>query len=523
MKIFDLLDQRTSKTENTIIFNGEEDVKSFSDNLVKNLDKSLKLNVYIKNYKSTDYKSIEDLFKKLNAEGFNANLQFDMGQETLKVSNVKEFSNLEDKIKALGNNVSFTHDYVEYSLDEIVVAQKKLNDLVEKIKKYDASPFEKYLIIYNFLTSKIYKENEENRAFARDIIAVMNSDSIVCVGYSEVLKYLCDAVGIKCQTQNVTETKKNGEVIYHQNNLVYIDDEKYNIHGWYYTDSCWDSVQEGKEDKKQYIYCLTPMQDKDHLKNKAIRVTSVPERYYYKNRVEEFADILELDIDWALNDKFEEIGRGELPDKLSSKALELLNDNRVRQDACKKLISLLKQENVPENIYTLCKNIPQACSYNVLLSKLILNKNCEKEVVEGIRLLKSISSGEEESYKHFCIESPTYITNVYNSINEYSNLNVSSLFDAGYLGNCLENMIKHEYLKSHYGKDIKEGKPVSIETFKKGLKRVYEIEGNNAEKAGKMTTNAIEYSLERALIKYNEDALNCFSQEAQMQKANQQS
>ena len=32
----------------------------------------------------------------------------------------------------------------------------------------------------------------------------------------------------------------------HQTNVVYIKDEKYGIDGYYYADSCWDSIKKNK-------------------------------------------------------------------------------------------------------------------------------------------------------------------------------------------------------------------------------------------------------------------------------------
>ena len=79
----------------------------------------------------------------------------------------------------------------------------KCNDFVDYIKSLDASPFEKYLIIYRYVTSFVYKENKEHPPLARKLISVMSGNDIVCVGYSKLLEYLCKEVGIGCETQRL--------------------------------------------------------------------------------------------------------------------------------------------------------------------------------------------------------------------------------------------------------------------------------------------------------------------------------
>ena len=107
------------------------------------------------------------------------------------------------------------------------------------------------MLIYNFLSNKSYKAEDvlgEDVHQARDIISIMNSHYIVCEGYANLMKYLCDNVGIPCINQ-ILGLGKNSDR--HMNNLVYLDDDKYKIHGLYYSDVTWDNVA-STGGKKEY-------------------------------------------------------------------------------------------------------------------------------------------------------------------------------------------------------------------------------------------------------------------------------
>lgn len=526
MEEFNYYDQIKLDGVENFKFEIKEEVDSFDVEKIKKLDKSHKLNIYIKNYKSTDYGSIEKIFKVIKDQGIKATLQFDIGKDVLDMKEVETFSGLEEKIKGFGCDISFVHEYVQYSLPEILSAQKKLNDIIEPLKKSNASDFEKYLVIYDFLTSKVYKEDEENRCFSRDLISVLNSDSIVCVGYSELMKYLCDAVGIKCKPQSVTDRKKKGDVL-HKNNLIYIDDAKYNIHGWYYADACWDSALEGVKDKKQYIYSLIPLDDKNNFNKRRVLINSSPEKYYY-DKAENYTDNIEIDneIYFGFEEEFKNAGLENVDKELEQKAQDLLLNDDVRKAAFNKLTQFLKQENIPEDIYTKFedKKVSQICTLPYLVSKLMLSEYNEKEVLNNIKTLKELAENSENKFMY----AQSYFSNIDN-VYDWLNSNADNkTFEIGFYGQNngviedLTTLMMFEKLKDHYGKQIQKGKPISLETFKKGLRRAYEIEGVPAEKINKLIENSVEYSFERARIKYNENAVNCFAQGAMMQEQKQQ-
>ena len=141
---------------------------------------------------------------------------------------------------------------VEQALD----ASRRINKFVEHINKVkedgtSLSPLEKYICAYQFVANFVYKKENtesENHFKSRNLVSILTGDKIVCVGYAAMLKEICTRIGIQSEIQYWHFSDDN---IGHANNLVRIDDDKYNIHTIYYADACWDSKR--VTDKKQDI------------------------------------------------------------------------------------------------------------------------------------------------------------------------------------------------------------------------------------------------------------------------------
>lgn len=115
---------------------------------------------------------------------------------------------------------------------------KYIEDIALDSKKYNFSPLEQIMYIYDNIRDRIYKlENEdEDKNISRDLSKVILGNKIVCQGYANIF----DAVLriLKFNTQIVyLLNEKSG----HARNMVQIIDKKYNINGVYYFDTTWDS------------------------------------------------------------------------------------------------------------------------------------------------------------------------------------------------------------------------------------------------------------------------------------------
>ena len=180
---------------------------------------------------------------------------------------VKHINEIElDNIEVLNyekNTIVSLKDFLKY--------EKRLYDMVKYLD--NLSPFEKYLCIYNITKLfKRYKENDQDYSSARELYKILDSDFMVCAGYSNLLEDLAHKLGFECfEYQNFVEKNlhklnphlrvlpdfyldKKGnkkEVLTniggHSRVLIHIVDPKYDIDGYYVADPTWDN-----DDKKDY-------------------------------------------------------------------------------------------------------------------------------------------------------------------------------------------------------------------------------------------------------------------------------
>jgi len=136
------------------------------------------------------------------------------------------------------------------------------------------SPLEKIIFAYDILKTFRYKDTDASHDISRNPGKILNSDYIVCIGYVEVLNEILRNIdnNIKHIDISVTCYDKNGKYRgEHARSLVYVDDDKYDIHGSYILDSTWDSTKDHKGGKEEYgndynaldlyRYFLVPMCD----------------------------------------------------------------------------------------------------------------------------------------------------------------------------------------------------------------------------------------------------------------------
>ena len=156
-----------------------------------------------------------------------------------------------------------------------------------------------------------YKENEENKDESRYLHNIVMTDYIVCVGYAKFMEQILKENGMKVIEAGVTCDLGNDEYGGHARNLVYLDDDKYDIHGIYAIDATWDSAK-GRpilitdENGKRYIVKEareTDTIEKDYDANALYRHFIVPADEYKDVFIKDtIPPILKLQIE----DKYDE-------------------------------------------------------------------------------------------------------------------------------------------------------------------------------------------------------------------------
>ncbi len=186
----------------------------------------------------------------------------------LKIFKEKDFPFSEFKNTKYINKVKIGDFQYGVEISQAIRTDELLNIFVKDIKESNLSPFEKYISVYNIV--KKYKQYNETpgevtdeKMKSRNIYNILFNDYMVCVGYSEMLKALCNKIDIPCTSidcymnESVLEGKEFDDKAYvgHERNMVYLKDPKYNLDGYYYADACWDNFL----DKDSYTYlALTP-------------------------------------------------------------------------------------------------------------------------------------------------------------------------------------------------------------------------------------------------------------------------
>ena len=182
-------------------------------------------------------------------------------------------------------NVFFYDKYnegKEMTLKELIEMYNKLLTLIKEVKDKNYSPAEKLFYAYNIVKSRIYKKEEkhEDETISRNLAEILKCKKIVCEGFSNFLLGLCEVLEIP--TEKIIWIHKNKRKSGHDTVAVYLNDEKYNIHGIYAIDPTWDSKENEKDTTyKQYIrHFLVPMNMEKNEKAKSNIIPNVSCSYY---------------------------------------------------------------------------------------------------------------------------------------------------------------------------------------------------------------------------------------------------
>lgn len=141
----------------------------------------------------------------------------------------------------------------------------------EVITDYDLSPVERLTFAYDLVKSFSYKESPNEKNESRNPYKIIRSGYIVCAGYTAMLEEIMSNIDDKVRVSDfgVTCYKDDGTYEHHSRAMARIDDDKYNIHGFYIMDPTWDSYKKnGKDVLKEdynaldlYRYFLVPISE----------------------------------------------------------------------------------------------------------------------------------------------------------------------------------------------------------------------------------------------------------------------
>ena len=125
-------------------------------------------------------------------------------------------------------------------LSDFIKTKSIINKLVKKVKKFNFSPMEQIMYVYDLVRDRVYTKEakDEDYAISRDLTNILLGDKIVCVGYAHLFDILLKKLGFKTMLYKIYNPNTK---IGHVRNIVYIIDDKYEINGVYFFDTTWDS------------------------------------------------------------------------------------------------------------------------------------------------------------------------------------------------------------------------------------------------------------------------------------------
>ena len=149
-------------------------------------------------------------------------------------------------------------EQVFYELDQVIEANVEADTLIDELKHHIAfdgmSPFEAYLMVYDFVTQKAYRHDEES-IDERSYVGTLSTDARVCAGYALLLTKMCNKLelGDLLKVEMVDGRNVNPGVEGHGFCKVTIDDSKYKIKGVYAADPTADAVLSPRNDEERKI------------------------------------------------------------------------------------------------------------------------------------------------------------------------------------------------------------------------------------------------------------------------------
>ena len=129
------------------------------------------------------------------------------------------------------------------SVEEFLAMRETLDFFNDLVQANNLSQAEILMYAYDIMKTFRYKENEKNKDESRYLHNIVMTDYIVCVGYAKFMEQILKENGMKVIEAGVTCDLGNDEYGGHARNLVYLDDDKYDIHGIYAIDATWDSAK----------------------------------------------------------------------------------------------------------------------------------------------------------------------------------------------------------------------------------------------------------------------------------------
>ena len=432
----------------------------------------------------------------------------------------EDFDNLSELVNLINNPIKFTDTSFSgvktYNIEQIKEIYNIEDEILKTFEHPEISPFEYFLLVQNYVTSKKYAfeelernkaNNKINNSEIRALFSALTREDIVCVGYANLAKFFLGRGGISAYTiessvYNKQDNKHRGD---HLSLIVELNDDKYGIHGYFYFDPTWDAVTSMESHLKdlevtnapnlRYVHTLIPLKDINSFKKDKINfrpdspsLSSImnPEaRINLCNEISECSTPEELISNIANPIIYPLYKECEIDFKIPQDRLLLIK-------AIKTLKSELKSRNL--TIKSIDCNVLAE-----LLALLMCNQQDKNRLNELFETLAKQPNANSQSLQISKLSS--------NLSTETISAELQDKIKFLYQKNNLINRLKSLY------KEIEESKPISLESYKQGLIEKLIYQGWTKKEATKEAERIISINIKLSGYCFEDDATNCFSQE----------
>ena len=212
--------------------------------------------------------------------------------EFLKFNNQEELKFIED----------LSDSNLVWPLEDVIESHNYINMVINRIKQRDFSPLETICYLHIFTTQNFRYQEVRETLIPRSIVGIINYDAIVCVGYSRFIKAVIDKLninGLRCDNFSTVmkeSVEKKNDMLSeylsintgHMQNLIYIDDEKYNVHGRYIEDATWDSLNDKYPKGKGFARFMFPVIDLTQIEGVKFE--------QYSDSIDEMLAMINMDV-----------------------------------------------------------------------------------------------------------------------------------------------------------------------------------------------------------------------------------
>lgn len=502
-----------------LFINSLKDIEAYmKSDLTSYTNGEVCLDLEIKEYTDEICENLAYLLEKcyFEAGGANVTISLTSSKNSFMFSE-KEWENilkLETVVDEFGI-LCFYDEFDYYETNKVLNAYQSIKTTVDYIKSKTDSPLERFLMAYDYVSTFMYKGNDNDVGKSRSLVQILNGFDIVCVGYAELLSCICKELGIRCVSQDCIV---GDGVVFpnHRNNLVFLDDNKYNIHGAFHCDVCWDSLREGKEPLMEYNYCLLPVKDlQKHIDRVSIWS---PSKYLYENFSTEEMYPLILSINDFLN-PVDYLGFERKDKKVSNELVNYFQENKVNdelnlkiEEAAKTLLKIMKKNNVKTNAYSSFGMLDAKYIPIVELVLLIDSKENESLVEKYVHEFANNSDkkAKPDSKESTIVMGNMRPDNIYEYLESIISHNQDSITDA-----YIERLVKNYDDLKKFGTDLnnlkRRSKPISLKNFRKALVEVRKIIGFDEKGAILKANQAIDKTSKYSERIFKDGATNCFS------------